>query len=70
MIAIAAVLYVTRYVAAAIFGSSLHNWNSNLFNAMLEYVGTGPVIWSIVTLIAGIIYLVSAETEEFLKPGK
>ncbi len=67
LLSISAILYATRYLSAAIFGSSIQNWNQNLFNAMLEYVGQGPVIWSIIALIAGIIYLVWAEVEAFLK---
>lgn len=67
LLGISALLYSTRYLSAAIFGSSLTTWNTKLFNAMLEYVGREPVIWSIIALIAGIIYLVWAEIEAFLK---
>jgi hypothetical protein len=62
----AALLHSTRYLAAAIFGSSLTNWSADLFNAMLEYVGTGLVTWSVIALVTGLIYLAWAELETFL----
>lgn len=63
----AALLYSTRYLAAAVFGSALTNWSAELFNAMLEYVGQGLVIWSLVALVTGLIYLAWAELEAFLR---
>jgi hypothetical protein len=61
---IAAFLFSTRYVAAAIFGSNVTSWNSDLFNAMLEYVGTPLVVASVISLIVGIAYLAWAEVKE------
>jgi hypothetical protein len=63
---IAALLYSTRYLAAAVFGSSLANWSAELFNAMLEYVGQELVTWSVIALLTGLIYLAWAELETFL----
>jgi hypothetical protein len=48
---------------AAIFGSNVSSWDSQLFNAMLDYVGKGPLIMSVLALIAGIGYLALAEFE-------
>jgi len=39
LIAIAAFLYGVRYITAAVFGSGINTWNSDNFNAMLQYVG-------------------------------
>lgn len=61
LITLSAVLYATRYLSAAIFGSSLNNWSAELFDAMLQYVGSGLVTWSIIALVAGILYLAWAE---------
>lgn len=61
LIVVSAALYATRYLTAAIFGSSLTNWSTDLFNAMLEYVGPELVTWSVIALVAGLIYLVGAE---------
>ena len=61
LLAVAAILYSTRYLAAAIFGSGIYSWDADLFRAMLQYVGQGPVTWSLAALVAGIIYLVWAE---------
>lgn len=61
LLCISAFLYGVRYISAAIFGSGVTSWNSQLFNEMLEYVGVGPLIMSWIALIAGIGYLIFAE---------
>ncbi|ERI91906.1 hypothetical protein HMPREF1982_02949 [Clostridiales bacterium oral taxon 876 str. F0540] len=53
-----------RYVSAAIFGSNVSSWDSNLFANMLEYTGSSLTIASAVALIVGIIYLILAEKEK------
>ncbi|SDW43925.1 hypothetical protein [Paenibacillus sp. CF384] len=63
LICIAAFLYGIWYVTAAIFGSNVTSWNSDLFDAMLDYVGNGPLVMSRFAFIAGICYLVAAEFE-------
>jgi hypothetical protein len=60
-IAVAAFLFATRYIAAAIFGSGVRSWEAGLFDAMLEYVGPELPILSGVSLLAGVVYLVLAE---------
>jgi hypothetical protein len=70
LLAVAALLYSTRYLAAAIFGSGISSWDADLFRAMLEYVGKGPVTWSLAALVAGIVYLVWAEVETLWSHGK
>lgn len=61
---IAALLYATRYLAAAIFGSGMMGWSSENFKALLQYVGSDLVTGSIVALVFGIIYLLWAELEQ------
>lgn len=61
--AIAAFLFGVRYLAAAIFGSGVRGWNADLFDAMLQYVGAVPLVLSLVSLVAGLFYLVWAELE-------
>ncbi|MEC0126570.1 hypothetical protein [Paenibacillus pabuli] len=63
LLVIAAFLYGVRYVSAAIFGSGVTSWDSDLFQGMLNYVGTAPQSWSIAALILGLFYLVWAEYE-------
>lgn len=63
LLMISAFLYGVRYLSAAIFGSNVSSWNSDLFNAMLNYVGNGPKNLSIIALIVGLIYLIWAEIE-------
>ncbi len=65
-ILIAALLFISRYIAAAIFGSGAASWNEDLFAAMLEYVGTPLLILSIISLILGIVYLGWAEISKKL----
>lgn len=58
---IAALLYISRYFSAAIFGSGVSSWNRRLFAAMLEYVGSELKVLSIVALIVGLAYIITAE---------
>ncbi len=58
---ISALLFSTRYITAAIFGSNVSSWSKELFNAMLEYTGGELFILSIVSLIIGSVYLISSE---------
>lgn len=60
--AIAAFLYASRYVTAAIFGSGVTSWNHQLFGSMLYYVGNRLTMLSAVALVVGIGYLLLAET--------
>ena len=55
---ISALLMCARYVSAAIFMSGVSSWDSELFAAGLLYVGTPLKTASIVSLIAGILFLV------------
>lgn len=61
---IAAILFATRYFAAAIYGSSMTTWNADLYNGLLQYVGDLP--WQLAGLAAilGIAYLIWAELGE------
>jgi len=58
---IAAMLYCTMYVSAAIFASSVTTWNSELFQNMLLYVGDKLPNWATISLLVGIGYLIWAE---------
>ena len=60
---ISSLMYSTRYIAAAIFGSSVSSWDAELFNAMLQYVGKELVTWSIIALVAGLAYLTWSEVD-------
>jgi hypothetical protein len=63
-VAIAALLFTTRYCAAAIWGSGFTSWNAEHFTNLLGYVDQGLTTWSIVALVSGLIYLVWAEIDE------
>jgi len=58
---IAAFLYSVRYISAAIFGSGVASWNTELFNAMLQYVGNSLTVLSAISLAVGVVYLALAE---------
>lgn len=64
-IAIAAFLISTKYISAAIFGSGVVSWDEQLFNRMLEYVGSLLSTLSLLSLIIGIGYIIWGEYEEF-----
>lgn len=63
LVAISALLYAARYLAAAIFGSGVSSWSQELFQAMLTNVGKEPVTLSVLALFAGIGYLLWAEID-------
>ena len=60
---ISALLYATRYLSAAIFGAGISSWSQELFQAMLINVGREPAVFSAISLIAGVGYLLGAEVE-------
>lgn len=55
---IAAVLTAARYIAAALFMSNVSSWSAELFQSGLDYVGSPLKIAAIVSLIAGIGFLI------------
>lgn len=59
-----AILFSSRYIAAAIFMSGISSWNSGLFEAGLESVGTPLFLLSVASLGIGLAYLVWAEISE------
>ncbi len=62
--AIAAFLFAARYVSAAIYGSNNNSQSTDLFNHLLQYVGNGLLVVSIISLIVGIVYLVLGEVKK------
>lgn len=67
LIFISAFLYGIRYLSAGLFGSNVQSWNGGLFRAMLDSVGSGPTVLSVIALIVGIIYLIWSEVDEKIK---
>lgn len=61
---IAAILFLGRYITAAIFGSNVSSWDKELFSNLLDYTGTPLLILSLISLLIGIVYLVWAEISE------
>lgn len=60
-ISIGAFLYGIRYICAAIFGSNISSWDESLFQMMLNSVGNGPLILSVLSVIVGVFYLIISE---------
>lgn len=58
---ISAILYSTRYISAAIFGSNVSSWDEELFSNMLSYVGGTLTTLSVISLVIGVVYLILAE---------
>ncbi len=58
---IAAVLYASRFLAAAIFMTGLSSWSHELFEAGLNYIGSSLLTLSVISLVVGVVYLVWAE---------
>lgn len=63
-IAISALLFATKYLAAAIFGSNVSSWDEELFQSMLSYIGSPLSTLSICALLIGIAYIGWGEYEE------
>lgn len=61
---IAGLLLAARYLTAAIFMSNVNSWDAALFAAGLAYQGNELLIFSIISLVAGIGYLIWAEIKE------
>lgn len=61
---IGSILFAARYITAAIFMSNVSSWDSMLFAEGLEYQGYGLLVFSVISLIIGAVYLVWAEIEE------
>lgn len=70
LLLVAAFLFATRYVVAAIYGSGMPGWSGENFRALLQYIGPDLIIGSVVTLSLGVVYLLWAEIEEFLQARK
>lgn len=60
----AAILFAARYVSAAIHIAGLTSFDDAMFSKSLNYVGTPLFMASILCLIVGVIYLISAEFDE------
>ena len=58
---IAALLFSARYITAAIFMNNV----SELFASGLRYQGNALLVLSVISLLAGVAYLVWAEIEEW-----
>jgi hypothetical protein len=63
LLLISALLYSTRYLSAAIFGSGMMGWSAENFQALLQYIGPQLSNWSLVALIFGVGYILWAEVE-------
>ena len=67
---IAALLVSARYLSAAIFMSNVTSWSSELFQNGLSYVGSPLKVAAIVSLIAGICFLVYGLVQDLKKRDK
>jgi len=58
---IAAFLFSVRYISAAILGTGFSSWSAELFTGLLDYIGSGLLIGSAISVLVGVFYLVWAE---------
>lgn len=63
-ILISAILFSTKYISAAIFGSGVASWDEELFRSMLSYIGTPLSTFSILALLVGAAYICRGEFED------
>lgn len=57
----AALLFIARYIAAAIFMSGVSSWSAELFSVGLEYIGAPLLVLSVISFLIGVFYLLWAE---------
>ncbi len=57
-IAIAAFLYATRHITAAIISSYMNNTQANYYEGAYALVGFGMPFWIIVALLSGVTFLI------------
>ena len=62
--AIAAFLLAVRYLCAAIYGSGMTMWDHQAFRSLLGDVGAPLLVFSILSLVVGIFYLISASVRK------
>lgn len=60
-LAIAAFLYAARHLVAAIYGTGGQTWSNEIYQRILNYVGTDLWVLGAVAAAVGIGYLVWAE---------
>ena len=58
------ILFSARYLSAAIHISQMRSYDDAMFSRSLNYVGIPLLILSILCLIIGAVYLISAELDE------
>jgi hypothetical protein len=61
---LSAFLFITRYISASIYGSSIALPGKIAFMGMLRNTGNTLITLSIISLIVGITYLILAEKEK------
>ncbi len=57
LVCLSVFLYSVRYIVAAIYASNTETWSKELFASMLEYVGSGPLRFSWITLVVGLFFV-------------
>ena len=67
---ISALLASVRYITAAIFMSNVVSWDSGLYQAGLEYVGSPLKVPAIIALIAGVCFLGFGVVQDITKRDK
>jgi hypothetical protein len=61
LLAIAAILFSTKYISAAIYGSNVEAWKIETFEDQLNNMGNFLDYLSFLSLVLGVGYLIIAE---------
>ena len=64
---IAAVLYATRFIAAALMGPGLESWDPQLFNLSYKCIGNNLTSWAIVSAVIGVLMIAAAIILQYKK---
>lgn len=56
-IALSTLVYISRFLTAAIYGSTQSSWSAELFQALLGYVDQGLSTAALVGLAVGVLFI-------------
>ena len=69
-IGIAAFLYATKHITAAIISSNMNTERANYYDGAYDAVGFGITFWTIFSLIIGVVFFALAIRKYFVKTTK
>ena len=70
LLLISAMLYCTKFIAAALIGMNAQIFNHQMFLDSLSYVGNSLNVFSFLALVAGMYYIILGDNQPFQEKFK